>query len=182
MMKPDPSDIARRCWLGLLCLSKNSLKNWSSSSSAAPFSTFWVVDTLTTPGNSLSARPAKLSGAGRAWAAPAAVRAARTASSASQRSSVGNRGSTPARAAARLENALEGRIKGFLLGDRQPARSSRRQPIECHERCGAPRPAFKPDRRQQTDRIGHPAGRERQLFREGEPSAADQPYQRDAAR
>src|SRR5471030_3337487 len=78
MMKPEPSEVPRRCCCSPFFLSKNSL---NSSSKGEPggscgmsrrrwpcCGTFCVVVMLTTVGISLSTRSAKLSGASRAWA------------------------------------------------------------------------------------------------------------------
>src|ERR1700741_532443 len=83
MMKPEPSEVALRGWASgrpLLGIprSKKSRKNSSNGepggncgisgpACSRPRSDFivWVVEMLTTEGNSFSARSAKLSGAGR---------------------------------------------------------------------------------------------------------------------
>src|SRR3546814_6075993 len=68
MMKPEPSEVARRSGMPRrfrLNWSKKSRKgdpggNSNSGSSSARPSTFWVVEILTTAGSSLAARSAKL--------------------------------------------------------------------------------------------------------------------------
>src|ERR1700733_6626469 len=84
MMKPDPSDVT---WRGVLDLGPRKFLNRSSSgepggrSGIAPCGgafKVWLVEMLTTVGNSLLARSAKESGAGRALALIGAAKAAST--------------------------------------------------------------------------------------------------------
>src|ERR1700729_1454224 len=85
MMKPDPSEVT---WRGVLDRGPRKFLNRSSSGEPGGSCgmVFWVgafkvwlVEMLTTVGNSLLARSAKESGAGRAQAG-AATKTARTAS------------------------------------------------------------------------------------------------------
>src|SRR5882757_3424362 len=83
MMKPDPSEVT---WRGVLGLGPRKFLNRSSSGEpggscgmapAGGAFKVWLVEMLTTVGNSLPARSAKESGAGRAQAGIATTRAQR---------------------------------------------------------------------------------------------------------
>src|SRR5689334_24343643 len=126
MMKPDPSEVPRRCCCSPPFLSKNSLNSSSNgepggscgrSRSRGPcWGTFWVVVMLTTEGSSLSTRSAKLSGASRATAG-----CARTVPNAT----------TAATAAARKNPENSERITSDLQRrSRRKARSGRRRVFE----------------------------------------------------
>src|SRR5579863_590829 len=84
MMKPEPSEVT---WRGVLGLGPRKFLNRSSSGEPggnwgmAPCGgafNVWLVEILTTVGNSLSARSAKESGAGRAPAGSGTARAVST--------------------------------------------------------------------------------------------------------
>src|SRR5580658_9404323 len=146
MMKPEPSEVARRGTAsGLPCgwlRSKKSLKNSSKGEPGGNCGTSgptWptlsllivcVVETLTTAGRSFAARSAKLSGAGLAMATPAGSdNAATTASAMTTRERRGAERSIR-RAMDRLTNALP-RAGGARMSDftgdcrRKPAASGK---------------------------------------------------------